>query len=1531
MLRRLLVLISLLPSVVLGQQLTDSQLATQLLTLIPNNTSNAITPSNVRKVTQDGYDARVSVYGNLGLKGLLGYNTLFTLTNDKQLVHKKYVDDKFAAIASSVLSFNGRIGTVLPQAGDYTFDQIGSKPTSITGFGIIPTFADYASFYYPLTGNPSNFATLAQARAGFSAPGTFFNYNSLTGVLGTTYTPLSNSLAQGKVFIGNSSGIATEQTPSGDITVNQSGVFTLPNVNSSIGTFNNININAKGQAVGGLNISYELLANKNVTGTMGNSNVQFPTEFTLRNYINSLGFYDGSSPITTETDPVFATNGVNIGGGYSNPSWINSLAWGKITGAPSFLTSYTETDPLAVKLAGSYSNPVWINSLPWSKITSAPAFLTSYTETDPLAVKLAGSYSNPSWVTSLPWSKITGAPTFLTSYTETDPLAVKLAGSYTNPSWLVSIPYSKVTGAPAGIDSYTKTEIQQFLSGVIPISGYNKTNWDNAVLNTGSYANPTWISSLPYSKITGTPNLGLYELLSNKSTTLSSPDNTKYPTTLTVSTALSTKEDVSNKAVDMSVINNIKYPTTQLLSTQLATKQNLIGYTPENVSNKSTSFSSPNNTTYPTTLATSILVATKQDQISLPASTIMGNYSGSTASYSPISIGSGLLLSAGTLSATPLSTTPLVVNTPLIIGSGTGTCVLVDSDGNTLVDTDGTPLVGPCGSGLSIQKADSTKDGYISKEDWLYFYHKANAGSGGGISTETDPYYTSYGAQKATTITINGVTQDLSANRTWTVAGGLTSFNSRTGAITPLVGDYSGFYYPLSSNPSNYLTTTTGDARYPQLTGSYANPAFVASLPSSKITGLGAGANWNTYTDIPGRPSAPPAQIQSDYTQTNTAALDYIKNKPVYQQTALSGPLYSVVANSGPMVNDNGNVIVNDNGTVLTNSGSNSIGIYAASSTQDGYTPKEKYIFWDAKEEVLTFNAPLLRSGNSITFDPNALAAGATGDIQYKSSTGGFAGSSDIHYDESTGFLGLGTATPTHKFEARRNFTGVNFMGYFGGNSGIGTFGAGGGYNTIIEIKNEHSTNNKAQFLIGGGGPGVLNRSISYTNDIGATGSVNMAVYNNKTGRPIIYSDSLDRVAVGQFTKPAWETNANMPSQFSVQPYDSSGIGLIVRGHSGQTGDLVRYQNNAGGDYFRVTSAGVPVFSKYASGSPKFLKIDGAGNLDTTSAGGSSTVPGSNGQLIFNSSGSLGATSDLSYTKPASNITRLFVNSVSNSGIGLQEGGVNKWSMASYSGGNFTFFNDATVSEAMSISPSNVVKIPNLGGSGTQMVVTDNSGNLSKQAIPSGGGGGGLTGFTTVGSTPNGNGGSVSGSSIILQPVDPSNPGVMKAVDYIRLYKASYTLQKFGFVSPLNTGTLTNLYSYNLIGNTLSNSGVSDGLSGDFDFAVIKNGGDPFPPAVALMFGSDTLMKLNAADFPTGTSFTNVHYYSTGAYPAGQTFTVVATIHSGNGFSGGTSAVKHYNNVAYSTTYTTTQALTIKAKGSYVVGYSGRLIFEPGN
>jgi hypothetical protein len=64
---------------------------------------------------------------------------------------------------------------------------------------------------------------------------------------------------------------------------------------------------------------------------------------------------------------------------------------------------------------------------------------------------------------------------------------------------------------------------------------------------------------------------------------------------------------------------------------------------------------------------------------------------------------------------------------------------------------------------------------------------------------------------QARTITINGTTYDLSADRSWSIAGGVTSFNTRTGAITLTNTDVSSAlgYIPYSSlNPSGYITSS---------------------------------------------------------------------------------------------------------------------------------------------------------------------------------------------------------------------------------------------------------------------------------------------------------------------------------------------------------------------------------------------------------------------------------------------------------------------------------------------------------------------------------------------------------------------------------------------------------------------------------------------------------------------------------------------------------------------------------------------------
>jgi hypothetical protein len=87
----------------------------------------------------------------------------------------------------------------------------------------------------------------------------------------------------------------------------------------------------------------------------------------------------------------------------------------------------------------------------------------------------------------------------------------------------------------------------------------------------------------------------------------------------------------------------------------------------------------------------------------------------------------------------------------------------------------------------------------------------------------------------ARTLTINGVSYDLTANRSWTIAGGVTSFNTRTGAITLLSTDITSTlgYTPYNAtNPAGYISSYTET-----------DPTVGSHIKAITTTNI---SNWNT-------------------------------------------------------------------------------------------------------------------------------------------------------------------------------------------------------------------------------------------------------------------------------------------------------------------------------------------------------------------------------------------------------------------------------------------------------------------------------------------------------------------------------------------------------------------------------------------------------------------------------------------------------------------------------------------------------------
>lgn len=159
----------------------------------------------------------------------------------------------------------------------------------------------------------------------------------------------------------------------------------------------------------------------------------------------------GYTPIAMENDPIWTTD---------KTSYYN-----KTTSDSRYLQSYSETDPSVPSYAKTLSNfnIIKTNTDPlYRPITYVPAF-----------VDITGKPTTYSGYGITDVYPLTGNPSsFLTSYIEIDPIVsartltingttLSLAsnrtwtvgdllstGSYTNPSWLISLPYSKITGTP---------------------------------------------------------------------------------------------------------------------------------------------------------------------------------------------------------------------------------------------------------------------------------------------------------------------------------------------------------------------------------------------------------------------------------------------------------------------------------------------------------------------------------------------------------------------------------------------------------------------------------------------------------------------------------------------------------------------------------------------------------------------------------------------------------------------------------------------------------------------------------------------------------------------------------------------------------------------------------------------------------------------------------------------------------------------------------------------------------------------------
>ena len=148
---------------------------------------------------------------------------------------------------------------------------------------------------------------------------------------------------------------------------------------------------------------------------------------------------------------------------------------------------------------------------------------------------------------------------------------------------------------------------------------------------------------------------------------------------------------------------------------------------------------------------------------------------------------------------------------------------------------------------LSIAKSDSLTDGYLSADDFVNFNSKVPS---------------------ARTITINGETFDLSANRTYAVNVGVTSFNTRVGAVslssldvtnalgyTPAIDSrimtINGVGYSLAADRTWNVGTVTSVGTSAPLTGGTITGSGTIGISQSNTTtdGYLSATDWNTFNN----------------------------------------------------------------------------------------------------------------------------------------------------------------------------------------------------------------------------------------------------------------------------------------------------------------------------------------------------------------------------------------------------------------------------------------------------------------------------------------------------------------------------------------------------------------------------------------------------------------------------------------------------------------------------------------------------------
>jgi hypothetical protein len=264
----------------------------------------------------------------------------------------------------------------------------------------------------------------------------------------------------------------------------------------------------------------------------------------------------------------------------------------------------------------------------------------------------------------------------------------------------------------------------------------------------------------------------------------------------------------------------------------------------------------------------------------------------------------------------------------------------------------------------------------------------------------------------------------------WQQTGGSATWGSITGTLTSqtdLTAYLSTNYYPLSSNPANYLTSTAASLLYYPLSS---NPAgyltsATAALTYEPIITAGTTSQywrgdktWQTFPTIPTVGTWGALNYPTWISGTPFVKMTAVGTFALDTNTYLTSAVTSV-ATSAPITG----------GTIT---GTGTIGITQSSGSADGYLSSTNWTTFNNK-----FDLPALTAGSVLFSNGTTIAQDNV----------------NFFWDDTNNRLGIGTATPAYKLDV--NGTAGSVAAYINGN--ITVTNGGTGTNTINAQTNSFS------------------------------------------------------------------------------------------------------------------------------------------------------------------------------------------------------------------------------------------------------------------------------------------------------------------------------------------------------------------------------------------------------------------------------------------------------------------------------------------